>query len=117
MKSSFEKPLVIRRFVGTTKLLLNGRIEVPTEKTSVRIMASVQPAKAFNADSTAEGRRGYSTVTIYTDSELFPANQMTGRQADTFEWFGKTYEVQSISRFPNTHLAHFEATAVEVTDH
>lgn len=115
-RSSFRRPLTIFRY-STTPTLKDDGTFVNGNRYPLTIMASVQPLRGKDLQALPEGRRGYRAVNIYTDELLITADQMTGTQADRFKWFGSTYEVVNVTRYPNTFLKHFEAQATEVNDH
>lgn len=114
--SSFRRPVKILRCVGKPVLQSNGRF-MPPEQQEITIMASVQPLKATEMDALPEGRRGCRAVKIYSNQELFMAEQKTGQQADRCYWLGRTYEVVGCDAFQSHVINHYRAYAVEVNDH
>lgn len=103
--SSFRKPLTIYRYEGKPVLQGNGKFILPAQESFV-IKASVQPLKATEMDALPEGRRGSHAVKVYSDTELYMADQGTGIQADQFEWLGRKYEIIAADAYQCGVISH-----------
>ena len=114
--SSFRRPLKITRKYGVPELKANGEFR-EQETYTLTGSASVQPMRANEMQALPEGRRGYRAVKVYSDTELWMANQMTGRQADTFTWLGVKFEVVASDQYMADVISHYTAYATEATDH
>lgn len=85
--------------------------------TELTVMASVQPLKATEMQALPEGRRGARAVKVYSDTELYMAEQMSGQQADRFVWLGRMFEVVGVDAYQCEVISHYKSYAVEVTTH
>ena len=114
--SSFRRPLKITRKYGVPELKANGEFREQDEYT-LTVSASVPPLRSDEMHALPEGRRGCRAVKVYSDKELWMADQMTGRQADTFLWLGVKFEVVASDPYMADVISHFRAYATEVNDH
>lgn len=114
--SSFRKKLKVFRVNGKPTLGADG-IFRDAPVVELHVMASVQPLKATEMQALPEGRRGARAVKVYSDTELYMAEQMTGQQADRFVWLGRMYEVIGCDAYQCEVISHYKSLAVEVTTH
>lgn len=114
--SSFRRALKITRKHGEASINADGKF-VPQEEYTVVVQASVQPMKSDEMRALPEGRRGCRAVKVYSDKELYMADQMTGRQADTFMWLGVKFEVVASDLYMADVISHYRAYATEVNTH
>lgn len=113
--SSFRKPITVMRYDGKPELLADGTYLYP-DATELEVYASVQALKANEMYALPEGRRQGRAVKIYTDVELYTADQHTGTQADRFIWRGRTFEIVASDIFQSDVINHYRAYAVEVSE-
>lgn len=89
---------------------VNGRRSAPVT-TTFEIIASVQPASGRDTDRLPEGLRSREAMTVYTKTELRPAQPEVGTEADRISIDGATFEVGAVRRW--NRLANFyNATVV-----
>ena len=60
------------------------------------------------------GDREKDAIRIYTETELFAANDQTKTKADRIDYRGRTYEVRKVEPWTPTDIPHFKAIAVMV---
>lgn len=111
--SSFRKPIQVTRtepghYDEDTGLWVEG------ETVIFNTPMSVQPLTVDEMEALPEGRRNSRSVKIYSGSELFPAEQDTGRNADVILWLGKNYEVVGCNPYQMGVIPHYKSYAVEV---
>jgi len=100
----------VTRKAVTTRV--NGRRVAPAVST-FEIIASVQPASGREVERLPEGLRSRETMTVYTRSELRPAQPESGTEADRISIDGADFEVLSVRRW-NKLANFFNATVVRV---
>lgn len=109
--SSFRKSIIVTRTTGS---YVDG-VWTANDPTTLTIKASVQPLRLDEMQAMPEGRRSSHVVKIYSDTELYPAIQGTGQNADQFTWQSKTWEVIACDAYQMGIISHYKALAVEVT--
>ena len=110
--SSFRKPIIVKR-TGQGDYDAGGVwVEGIPAELSVRM--SVQPLRMDEMDALPEGRRSSRAVKIYSDTELLPAEQTSGQNADQVRWQGKQWEIVGCDPYLMGVIPHFKALAVEV---
>lgn len=110
--SQFREPLTVRR-PDSAVTYVDG-IGQPSSTSNVDITASVQPLRPNEMELLPEGRRDSEAFRLYTATELLPADEKTGRDADIVEYNGKDYEVLSCARWQNRVIPHFKAVVVKL---
>lgn len=110
--SQFREPLTVKRKNAAT-VYVKGKAQVGATS-NVSITTSVQPLKADEMELLPEGRRDSEAFRLYTSTELFPADETTGKNADVVVYNGKDYEVLSCARWQNRVVPHFKAVMVKV---
>lgn len=78
------------------------------------IKMSVQPLRLDEMDALPEGRRSSRAVKIYSDAELYPAEQAASQNADIITWLGKTWEIVGCDPYQMGVIPHYKSLAVEV---
>lgn len=101
--------VVTRRGVTTR---VAGRRVAPVS-TTFEIVASVQPASGRDIARLPEGQRSSEVMTIFTKTELRPAQPELGTEPDRVAIDGGVFEVASVQRW-NKLGNFFKATAVRV---
>ena len=110
--SSFRKPIIVKR-TGQGDYDADGVwVEGIPAELSVRM--SVQPLRMDEMDALPEGRRSSRAVKIYSDTELLPAEQTSGQNADQVRWQGKQWEIVGCDQYLMGVIPHYKALAVEV---
>ena len=110
--SSFRKPITVTR-TGQGDYNADGVwVEGIPAELSVRM--SVQPLRMDEMDALPEGRRSSRAVKIYSDTQLLPAEQTSGQNADQVMWQGKQWEIVGCDPYLMGVIPHYKALAVEV---
>ena len=115
--SSFRRPLTIIRYGGEPVLDQATGKFVQQPEFQFRVNASVQPLRSNEMQALPEGRRGARAVKVYSDTELYKADQKSGVQADKFYWLGVLFEVVASDAYQADVISHYRAYATEVQGH
>lgn len=107
-----RKTLTVRRRDAATTYV--DGIAQAGSTSNVSISASVQPLKPNEMELLPEGRRDSEAFRLYTETQLFPANDSTNKNADIVEYNGKDYEVLSCAEWQNKVIPHYKAVMVKV---
>ncbi len=110
--SQFREPLTVKRKDDAT-VFTKGKAQNGATS-DVDITASVQPLRPDEMGLLPEGRRDSEAFRLYTATELLPADEATGKNADMVVYNGKDYEVLSCARWQNRVVPHFKAVMVKV---
>ncbi|OQY32031.1 MAG: hypothetical protein B6241_12455 [Spirochaetaceae bacterium 4572_59] len=87
-----------------------------SSKEPVPMRASVQPSPGDGMDSSEEGRRRKSEISITTKKPLYASDK--NRNADIVEWNNEKYEIKTVKPWgTGTRLAHYKALAESLEDH
>ena len=87
-------------------------------------MASVQPLnkdeKSQYVDTEPQGGRQANLVKVYTDTELYPAKQMTSangeRESDVLLWQGRLWRCIDCDAFQSGVISHYRAVFQEIDE-
>jgi hypothetical protein len=109
--SRFDDPLVLNRFEAG-HYDSDGRWVTPCSA-SIDITGCIQPAGPEDMQRLPEGFRSKKALRLYTVYNIRTANQATGTPADTFEWEGDIYEIQSIDKWKKL-IPHYKAIATRI---
>ena len=115
--SSFRRPLTIIRKSGKPVLDQATGKFIDQDEHHFKVNASVQPMKPNEMQALPEGRRGSRAVKVYSDVELYEADQKSGLQSDKFYWLGILFEVVASDAYQADVLSHYRAYATEVQSH
>jgi len=109
--SSFRvHTLSVKRMSGS---YVNGEWTA-SQDSSFSIKASVQPLKASETQFLPEGRRNSKSYHLFTDTDLLPARDQAGKNADVVTIDGEEYEVMSCAKWNNAVIPHNDAIVVLV---
>jgi len=109
--SSFRRPLTITRYPAGS--YVNG-VWTQGTPTSVSIRASVQPTSPHDLQRLPEGRRTGRTYTLFSNEQLFPAQQGTATNSDQVTLYGLTFEVISCEQWQNDVIPHYKSIVGEI---
>ena len=109
--SQFREPLTVKR--QDAAAVYTDGVGQDGSTSNVPITASVQPLRANEMELLPEGRRDGEAFRLYTSTELFPADEKTGKNADVVVYNGREYEVLSCARWQNRVVPHFKAVMVK----
>lgn len=113
----FRRPHTVKRRLQGQ--YLNGKWQEGAEQT-ITIQASVQPLNEQEVQSLPEGRRSGKAYKVFTDTELYEADQETAgqaaRNADIIVIGGKDFEIVRVLPHLAGVLSHYKCYAVEVPE-
>jgi len=106
-------PVTLTRYTSARDPV-SGRV-VRTVASTATIQASVQPLSDRQREVLPEGLRQSVTRRMWTRSEVFTADQITGRLADRITINGESFDVVRVFHWPSL-LSHYEADLVRVKE-
>ena len=90
---------------------------VPAEDApAVSVLATWQPATGRDLQVLPEGLRTGVFYKGYTETEIFSADQATGRSADQFVVDDEVYNVVSVAAWQNGLIPHYKFLATRVKE-
>ena len=78
------------------------------------VICSIQPIKGRELMNLPEAQRTKEGVKLYTNIELFTADDVNNKKADRFEYNNQEWEIQKVERWVNTDIEYFKSLAVKV---
>lgn len=94
-----------KRFPVATRV--KGRT-VESTPVALSLTGSLQPTQGNLLKALPEGKRSYSAFTIYTETELKVADDVTGVPSDIVVIAGLDYEVSLVYPWQNGILSHYQ---------
>lgn len=113
LPTRYLSPLTITR--SSAGDYVNGRW-LPSSTSPLTVQASIQPITGRELLRFPEGWRTREPVMVYTETELRTVDEAAKKQADTFAYNGRTYEVSKVEPWTMGGLSHYEVTALKVDE-
>lgn len=106
-------PIVVTR--RQPSRYVNGRL-VPGEETQITVEANVHPFSDYQVFIMPEADRTRDWLWVFSASELRTKKEgANATGADTFEWFGETYEIMKVQRYAMNILDSWQCKAAKVS--
>jgi hypothetical protein len=78
------------------------------------VKAAVQPAKPSEIRELPEGQRTSSALKLYSEVELFTADERAQKRADRVQYGGRQYDVKAVELIEGFGLKVYKSIAIEV---
>ena len=91
---------------------VNGNY-VPGAITEINISAVIIPLSGKDLLNLPEAQRTKEARRVYTDIQLFTADEVDSKKADRFLHDGIYFEIQRVEKWTNTDLPHYKCIAVK----
>lgn len=102
----FRRPLTVTRYPAGS--FIQG-VWAQGTPSSVSIQASVQPTSPHDLQRLPEGRRESVSYTLFSDEQLFTAQQGEGQNSDQVTLDGDLFEVVSCEKWQNGIVSHYKS--------